>query len=377
MRIELESISNSTDEILPYIFPSTADSYWVKVTLHNDTSGCAYVDSIQINITSPLADFTYGNFDVCANVEIEFNGSGSQNATEYYWDFGDGTTSGWVNNSIVNHAFNNAGTFEVLLIVRNSNGCLDSVIHQIHIIGPEIHVDFSDTFVYVDETITFVDNSVADEPIISVHWVFGDGDNLSGSSVSHEYSQPGTYSVTIYVMTASGCVGEKTYPDAITVVAEPSINFTIFPASGPTNADGYVEVNIVGGVPPFDVNCSSAKSEYDISNLAPGNYVLSVEDANGHTASVQFEMTWTTGINTIEFTDSFYPNPASEFIIIQSTNNSLASLEIIDLNGKILLRKDFLSDNEVVDVTSLENGIYLVRTYHQGYSRITKLLICR
>lgn len=373
----IESNLNSIDEIFPFTFPPTPDSFWVKVTAYSDTIGCVFVDSVQINVSLPTADFSITNFDVCANVEIEFNGSGSQNATEYYWDFGDGTTSGWVNNSIVNHAFNTAGTFDVLLIVRNSNGCLDSVIHQIHIIGPEIHVDFSDTFVYVDETITFVDNSVADEPIISTHWVFGDGDSSSGSSVSHEYSQPGTYSVTIYVMTDSGCVGEETYPDAITVVAEPLINFIVFPASGPTNADGYVEINIVGGVPPFDVNCSSAKSEYDIDNLAPGNYVLSVEDANGHTASVQFEMTWTTGIIPIEFADSFYPNPASEFIIIQSTNNSLTSLEILDLNGKILLRKDFLSDNEVVDVTSLENGIYFVRTYHQGYSRITKLLICR
>ena len=88
-------------------------------------------------------------------------------------------------------------------------------------------------------------------------------------------------------------------------------------------------------------------------------------------------MTWTTGINPIEFADSFYPNPASEFIIIQSANNSLASMEIMDLNGKILLRKDFISDNEVVDVTSLENGIYLVRTYNEGYSIITKLLVCR
>ncbi|MDD3686285.1 MAG: PKD domain-containing protein, partial [Bacteroidales bacterium] len=222
----IENVNNSTDEIFPYTFPPTPDSFWVRVTAYNDTTGCVFVDSVQITITAPSADFNFANYDNCANVEIEFNGSGSQNVGEYYWDFGDGVETGWVSTSIVNHTFTTVGVFDVWLKVRNSNGCLDSVMHSIHIIGPEIHVDISDSYGCNSLEVTFTDNSIADEAIVSPHWDFGDGDNQSGSTVTHLYDEPGVYSVTIYLMTQpSGCPGEMTFTDTITV-AQVSAAFT-------------------------------------------------------------------------------------------------------------------------------------------------------
>jgi hypothetical protein len=165
------------------------------------------------------------DYDNCANVEIEFNGSGSQNVTEYYWDFGDGTNWLGKSDSLVNHTFTTVGIFDVWLYVRNSNNCLDSVMHPIRIIGPEIHVDISDSYGCNSLEVTFTNNSIADEPIVSTHWAFGDGDNQSGTTVTHLYDEPGVYSVTIYLQTSSGCLGEMTFTDTITV-AQVSPAFT-------------------------------------------------------------------------------------------------------------------------------------------------------
>lgn len=224
--LDSESDLHSTNEVFPITFPATPDSFWVRVTAYNDTTGCVFVDSVQITITAPTAEFNFASFNVCANTDIEFNGSGSQNVNEYYWDFGDGVETGWVNTSIVNHTFTTVDTLDVWLFVRNSNGCLDSVMHQIHIIGPEIYVDISQpTYGCNSLEVTFIDNSIADEAIVRTFWVFGDGNSETGDSVSNIYDEPGVYSVTVYVETITGCLGDKTFTDTITV-AQVSAAFT-------------------------------------------------------------------------------------------------------------------------------------------------------
>lgn len=207
----------STNENYSFTFPTTPDSFWVKLTAYNDTTNCEFVDSIQVLITSPLADFIIPQFDNCANDMINFDGSGSQNVSQYYWDFGDGTVLDWSNSANVNHTYTSVGTFTVTLKAKNSNDCEDQVSHQIHIIGPEIHVNISDNYGCNNLNVDFVSNSIADEAIISTHWSFGDGFNQSGTSVSHFYDHSGVYSVTVYVETLTGCNGEITFTDTITV----------------------------------------------------------------------------------------------------------------------------------------------------------------
>jgi gliding motility-associated-like protein len=48
----------------------------------------------------------------------------SSNATEYYWDFHDGTTSPLFNPS---HTYQEAGIYDITLMVNNEFGCADSL----------------------------------------------------------------------------------------------------------------------------------------------------------------------------------------------------------------------------------------------------------
>ena len=51
-----------------------------------------------------------------------------------------------------------------------------------------------------------------------------------------------------------------------------------------------------------------------------------------------------------------YPNPVKDILYIQTGNNEFESVKIRDLNGRIIL----LSNNNPIQVSSLQKGIYLL-----------------
>lgn len=56
---------------------------------------------------------------------------------------------------------------------------------------------------------------------------------------------------------------------------------------------------------------------------------------------------------------SFYPNPASDYIMVQTTS-SVERLEIIDMNGRLMGTQEH---NYVIDTGNLSNGIYLLKVF--------------
>lgn len=60
---------------------------------------------------------------------------------------------------------------------------------------------------------------------------------------------------------------------------------------------------------------------------------------------------------------TIYPNPAKEYLFIESKDNVLEKIEIFDLNGKKVLTNQFLDPNDyvVLNVSLLENGFYIVK----------------
>ena len=57
-----------------------------------------------------------------------------------------------------------------------------------------------------------------------------------------------------------------------------------------------------------------------------------------------------------------YPNPASDLITIAANNTIISNVDVIDITGKVVLRKSHLNKEEVdLDLTILKSGIYYVR----------------
>ncbi|MEZ4959522.1 MAG: SdrD B-like domain-containing protein [Saprospiraceae bacterium] len=88
---------------------------------------------------------------------------------------------------------------------------------------------------------------------------------------------PGTYGLT--VTDFLGCTGVS----SATIVPDGNIdlNLTASPSSTCGVADGTAAVTISGGTSPYSILWSTGSTAANISGLAPGNYSVTVTDANG------------------------------------------------------------------------------------------------
>jgi len=69
------------------------------------------------------------------------------------------------------------------------------------------------------------------------------------------------------------------------------------------------------------------------------------------------------------------PNPASEYIYIQNKANN-NKIEVLSLEGKILITTRIIDNQEKIDIKNLNSGIYLLRLkepYWYVYSKFIKL----
>lgn len=94
---------------------STTPGVWSET---NNSSNCNMAawkfDLYGISALVSVPDAT-----ICLPDSVFFSNN-SQNGTQYFWDFGDGTTS---NEFEPNHYYPNTGTYEVMLIVTDETGC--------------------------------------------------------------------------------------------------------------------------------------------------------------------------------------------------------------------------------------------------------------
>lgn len=116
--------------------------YYIILTA-KDPSGqiLRYIDSINIS-TPAITASPIGSLEGCPGATINWNLT-SLHAKGFTWDYGDGTTA-QVQNNNVSHVYAQAGTFSPVLLVSDSNGCMQNagiadkvVIHP----NPVIAVD--------------------------------------------------------------------------------------------------------------------------------------------------------------------------------------------------------------------------------------------
>lgn len=195
----------------------------------------------------------------------------------------------------------------------------------------------------------------------------------SQNSPAHIYLDEGVYSVTFSVDPGGECEWVTMFD--ITVVAEPEIQIVITHASGADVPDGAVEVTVTGGVEPYEVTCTSAKSQHDFTGLLPGSYTINVEDANGHTASEEFTVNWTSGTEEVVTDFSVYPNPANSQLTVHSDSEIPALIRISDLSGQIVLENKPCSETTTLDINRLSPGMYLIDIRFSDKHFILKLTV--
>ncbi|PLW94298.1 MAG: hypothetical protein C0592_03275 [Marinilabiliales bacterium] len=195
--------------------------YTVTLIVTN-TSGCS--DTIQhlaIADSLPLPLFIadsvcYGDSTHFTDLSIAQGGA----LSTWTWDFGDGNTS---NQQNPNHLYSSPGTYSVLLIVDNINGCSDSIRQDI-IVYQLPQANFSYTGTCLNRDIFFNDLSIAGDGTINQWtWDFGDGGNSALQNPVYQYSVVDTFLIVFAIQDQYGCT--DTISDSIIVAPLPQVGF--------------------------------------------------------------------------------------------------------------------------------------------------------
>lgn len=189
----------------------TVGTFMVCLEVTTDQS-CDSIRCIPITVyEKPVPNFTFNN-NVCRNLQpVQFvnqSTNSTGNIISYEWYFGDGNLSTQINPL---HTYAVAGTYDVKLVVTNTNFCKDSITKQI-VIFPVPDADFSYNILSGDtcgvpQTIQFTNNS---NGAGGYYWDFDFGNNpYQDTSVtmhpSYTVTTPGTYRVMLISRNGLGC----------------------------------------------------------------------------------------------------------------------------------------------------------------------------
>ena len=113
-------------ERIQYAYNEGGGKYIVVLTVFDGDS--SHNDSlvVSLNNTLPVALLKLPSQTVNANVDLYFDGSASYDPDgeiiEYYFDFGDGYSTGWSNSPGSNHTYRKSGEYAPRLKVKDSKG---------------------------------------------------------------------------------------------------------------------------------------------------------------------------------------------------------------------------------------------------------------
>lgn len=305
---------------------ATLGTFDVKLVV-KDSYGCT--DSITkasfVSITKPVARFAASDTALCPSLPITFTNKSEGVGATYNWKFGDGATSAAVSPV---HSFSNPGSYEVIMVMVDKNGCSSSDSVTINIYSAKADFAMSDSFSTCPPLVVNITNG--SKNYTDLNWDFGDGGNSQLANPSHIYTYPGNYTVRLTVKNNGGCTDELTKK---VVIQGPTGSFDYQPkqACNPGKVDYQISAqNTVSYVWDFNDGNTifSVKPGVSHTYINPGNYVPKVilEDGLGCKVALQ-------GLDTIR---------------IYSVNTNILSDNRMVCDSGIVAFRDSTTSNDIV-----------------------------
>lgn len=110
-------------EITPSVTVSPNSKTQYEVQISDACATYSLAVSTNVSVEAPIADFTFATDNLNMGAGIQFTDASKEGAT-FYWDLGNGLYSSDQNPQTI---YNDIGTYEVTLIMKDVNGCYDTV----------------------------------------------------------------------------------------------------------------------------------------------------------------------------------------------------------------------------------------------------------
>ena len=284
------SCSYSTAATENCIIPGTAQTgdYFILIITNYSNQTCninfsktAGTGTTDCNILPPMVE---NDGPYCVGETIHLSANGQAGAT-YSWTGPGGFTSTQQNPSRPNCTLNMAGEYTCTISVGNQTNSATSNVE----IYPQPTADFNFTSVCQGTPTQFTSTSTTNPPgqqIQNYQWNFGDGQTGNGQNVTHTYTQPGNYSVTLTTSCGDGhCTSQKI--QTVPVYANPIASASAMP-----------NTVIYGGVATLTASAGTSGS-FNF-HWEPANMVVNANAQTTQTVQLQATQTYTVTITNPE-----------------------------------------------------------------------------
>ena len=178
------------------------------------------------------ADFSAVSVQGCSPFTVQFRDNSTGSPTQWFWDFGNGTTSTSQNPTAT---YPTAGNYTIRLIVRNSaEEDYEQKTNYITVfVTPQagFFISGADSGCAPLQT-AFADTSeFFNASVKSRLWDFGDGATSNQQNPAHTFAA-GRYNVSLTVVTTQGCSSTITQTDAVVAGNKPVASFSAAPLNG-------------------------------------------------------------------------------------------------------------------------------------------------
>jgi len=207
-------------------------TYLIKLTVIDD-EGAVDIQQVAIVVTDapPIAQASVNNDAPLPGDTVIFSATGSYDLqgdiVSYHWEFGDGKTG---TGETVQHTYIQGDYYVVTLTVTDESGEMAQTNLGMNVQpgqsvcgddSPSCGSDIQPLAIITSKYFSCTSNGQVGDPItldgaasrpavgsmVSYHWDFGDGSTGTGVSVSHVYSTPWTYIITLTVVDEGGGIG--------------------------------------------------------------------------------------------------------------------------------------------------------------------------
>ncbi|MEO1624906.1 MAG: PKD domain-containing protein, partial [Bacteroidota bacterium] len=200
------------------------DTFTVRLVVTNP-SGCTAATEQEVVLYQPEAYFIPDRVNGCAPLEVVFADSSESNEmiTNWMWFYGDGDSDTFTSSMDPRHTYQSPGTYEAILVITNSAGCMDTSYVVTIEVGEPVDIDFTadETTVCPGDSVRFVGiNNSAGIDIDGWHFETDDSRSFhcfQDSAFDYAYfTETGPQDVTLYAE-YNGCISSVTKQSVVTV----------------------------------------------------------------------------------------------------------------------------------------------------------------
>ena len=201
---------------------TTAGLYTLSMNPIGSCAPIVRVVNLQVAMP-PIAGFTF-NSTPCTN-SITVQSTSSLNSgpaiSNLQWVWGDATPNSTVNPST--HTYAASGPKQVKLVITNAAGCQDSITQTINITQKPV-ANFTFNPGCSGSAINFTNTSTTPSGSNNSAWDFGDASGSAASNPAHNYTNSGSYTVTLVITNTDGCI--DSIKQTVNVYGRAVVNFT-------------------------------------------------------------------------------------------------------------------------------------------------------